>query len=214
MITPQATPGTLDPMTGRLARRPGRPTGGRHVVDRQLVLDAAERVIARDGSGVSLEAIAIEAGVTKPIVYARVGGRTELANALAERLADRLIAAAQVAIHGRPPGRATLAAMFEANLTTVAAHRELFLYVTGGTSDETPKRTLYLAERSTAPMAKQLTAWRTRQGLDPAVAEPWSYAVIGMLQLTSLWWISKSDRTAEQLADHLAELTWSGLSGG
>jgi len=60
------------------------------------MLDAAERVIARDGNGASLEAIATEAGVTKPIVYARVGSRAELSNALAARLADRLIAAARL----------------------------------------------------------------------------------------------------------------------
>ena len=199
-------------MTVRVGRRPGRPSGGRHVVDRELVLDAAERVIRRDGSGVSLETIAFEAGVTKPIVYARVGGRTDLANALAERLSDRLVAAARTAIDGRPYGREMLAALIAANLTTVAEQRELFLYVTGGTSDETPKRTLYLAERSTVPMAQQLARWRTKQGLDPAVAVPWAYAVIGMLQLTSLWWLTDSDRSAEQLADHLAELLWSGLS--
>ena len=201
-------------MTVRVGRRPGRPSGGRRVVDRELVLDAAERVIRRDGSGVSLETIAFEAGVTKPIVYARVGGRTDLANALAERLSDRLVAAARAAIDGRPYGREMLAALIAANLTTVAEQRELFLYVTGGTSDETPKRTLYLAERSTVPMAQQLARWRTKQGLDPAVAVPWAYAVIGMLQLTSLWWLTDPDRSAEQLADHLAELLWSGLSNG
>lgn len=184
------------------------------MVDRELVLDAAERVIRRDGSGVSLETIAFEAGVTKPIVYARVGGRTDLANALAERLSDRLVAAARTAIDGRPYGREMLAALIAANLTTVAEQRELFLYVTGGTSDETPKRTLYLAERSTVPMAQQLARWRTKQGLDPAVAVPWAYAVIGMLQLTSLWWLTESDRSAVELADHLAELLWSGLSNG
>jgi AcrR family transcriptional regulator len=199
-------------MTIRVGRRPGRPTGGRHVVDRGVVLDAAERVIRRDGAGVSLEAIAIEAGVTKPIVYARVGGRTDVANALAERLADRLIAAAGEAVNGRPFGRQMLASLIEANLLTVAAHRELFLYVTGGTSDESPMRTLYLAERSTAPLAQQLARWRTRQGLDPAVALPWAYAVVGMLQLVSLWWVTEPDRPADQLAEHLAELLWTGFS--
>jgi AcrR family transcriptional regulator len=199
-------------MTIRVGRRPGRPTGGRHVVDRAVVLDAAERVIRRDGAGVSLEAIAIEAGVTKPIVYARVGGRTDVANALAERLADRLIAAASEAVNGRPYGHKMLAALIEANLLTVAAHRELFLYVTGGTSDESPMRTLYLAERSTAPLAQQLARWRTRQGLDPAVALPWAYAIVGMLQLVSLWWVTEPDRPADQLADHLAELLWTGFS--
>ncbi|MFM2073290.1 MAG: hypothetical protein RLZZ623_3554 [Actinomycetota bacterium] len=184
------------------------------MVDRELMLDAAERAIRRDGAGVSLEAIAVEAGVTKPIVYARVGGRTDLANALAARLADRLNAAAGAAIGARPYGRAMLAAFIEANLATVAEHREVFLYATGGAADDPPQRTLYLAERSTTPMAEQLAGWRTKQGLDPAVAVPWAYAVIGMLHLVSLWWINEPDRPAGALADQLAELLWSGLSGG
>jgi AcrR family transcriptional regulator len=199
-------------MTVVLRRRPGRPSGGRPVVDRERVLDAAERAIQRDGAGVSLDAIATEAGVTKPIVYARVGGRSELANALAERLSDRLIEAAASAIEGRPNGRAVLASLIEANLTTVAAHRELFLYVTGGGSDDTPKHTLFLAERSATPMARQLAAWRHAQGLDTAVAVPWAYAVVGMLHLTTQWWLGENDRSAEELAEQLAELLWSGLS--
>jgi AcrR family transcriptional regulator len=182
------------------------------VVDRQLVLDAAERVIRRDGSGVSLEAIALEAGVTKPVVYARVGGRTEVANALAERLSDRLNDAAGRAIVAHPDGRAMVAALIEANLVTVAEHRELFMYVTGGTADESPLRTLYLAERSATPLAALMARWRKRQGLDTSVATPWAFAVIGMLQMTSLWWLSEADRSAEQLADHLAELLWAGLA--
>jgi hypothetical protein len=30
--------------------------------------------------------------------------------------------------------------------------------------------------------------------------------------MTSLWWLSEADRSAEQLADHLAELLWAGLA--
>lgn len=182
------------------------------MVDRELVLDAAERIIRRDGAGVSLEAIALEAGVSKPIVYARVGGRTELANALSSRLADRLIEAANAAVGSNPAGRVALAAFIEANLVTVAAHSELFLYVTGGSSDDSPHRTLFLAERSTTPMSKQLADWRVEHGLDPAVALPWAYAVVGMLQLVSLWWITEADRPAAELAEQLAELLWSGLA--
>lgn len=170
-------------------------------------------MIRRDGSAVSLETIAIEAGVTKPIVYARVGGRTELANALAERLSDRLMEATRKAIEGRPYGRTMLAAFIEADLTTIAGHRELFLYVTGGSSDETPRRTLYLAERSATPLALQLAAWRRAQGLDPSGAHTWAYGVIGMIQMVSLWWISESTAPAAEIADHVADLLWSGLSG-
>ena len=64
----------------------------------------------------------MEAGVTKPVVYARVGGRAEVANALSERLADRIMSAVFAAIQGKPIGRATLVSFLVANLEVVAAN--------------------------------------------------------------------------------------------
>jgi AcrR family transcriptional regulator len=175
------------------------------------MLDAAERAIRRDGPGASIDAIAKEAGVTKPIVYARVGKRTELADALAQRLADRLLQAANAAIVKRRTRRTRLAALILANLETLAENRELFLFVTSGASEEMSQRTLYLAGQSAKPMAKQIVAMRTADGLDPAVAEAWSYAVVGLLNMVSLWWITESAEPAERVAEHLTELLWSGL---
>ena len=201
-------------MTGRVRRRPGRPAGGAPVVDRTHILDAAERAIRRDGAGVSIDAIAHEAGVTKPIVYARVGKRTDLADALAQRLADRLIEAAGAAIGKRRNGRTRLVALIRSNLETLAEHRELFLFVSSGASEEMPQRTLYLAEQSATPMAEQLAAWRKAEGRDPSVALVWSYGFVGLLNMVSLWWITETDRPAELVAEQLAELLWSGLGGG
>lgn len=198
-------------MNVRVRRRPGRPAGGRPVVDRELLLDAAERVIARDGSGASLEAIAVEAGVTKPIVYARVGSRAELSNALAARLSGRLLDGGRAAIDGEL-SRRRLAALFRSNLELLDSNRELFLYVTRGTADDTPERTLYLAGRSAGALAELLADWRRRSGVDDSVALPWAYGIIGMINLVSLWWLDERDRPADVLADQLAELVWSGLS--
>ena len=205
--------GHNETMTELARRRPGRPAGRHPVVDSERVLDAAERAIRRDGAGVSIEAIAHEAGVTKPIVYARVGNRAELADALAQRLADRLIGAAVAAIGKRRTGRTRLVALIRSSLETLAEHREMFLFVSGGASEDMAQRTLYLAKQSALPMAQQLAAGRTAQGLDPSVAVAWSYAIVGLLNMVSLWWITESDQSAERLAEQLGELLWSGLSG-
>lgn len=194
-------------------RRPGRPVGGPPAVDRNDVLDAAERAIRRDGPGVSIEAVALEAGVTKPIVYARVGKRTDLADALAQRLSDRLIEAAGVAIRSRRSSRTRLVAMIRSNLETLAEHRQLFLFVAGGSSDEMSQRTLFLATQSAKPLAEQLTKWRKAEGQDDDVSVVWSYAIVGLLNMSSLWWISESDLSAEHVAEQLAELLWFGLGG-
>ena len=188
----------------------GRPSGGALVVDRQVVLDNAELVIRRDGAAASLEAIARESGVTKPIVYARVGGRTELATALAERLTERLTAAAGAALASSTDGRDAVASLIRATLETMRQERELFLYVTGG---NTYDDRLQLAARVAAPFGRLLRRWRGDEGLDPAAGEAWAYGIVGMLNLVALWWINESDRSADDLADQLTELLWSGLSG-
>ena len=200
-------------MTDRVQRRPGRPTGRQHVVDRERVLDAAERAIAQFGAGVSIEAIAREAGITKPIVYARVGKRTEVSDALAQRLADRLTEAAAAAMQTCRAGRPQLVALIRTTLETLSAHRELFLFVTGGSSEEMPQRTLFLAGQSAKPLADQIAVWRTKVGLDPSVASAWAYGVVGLLNMVSLWWITESDQQAGEVAEQVADLVWSGLAG-
>ena len=200
-------------MSESVSRRPGRPLGGQLVVDREHVLDAAERVIRRDGAGSSLEAVAVEAGVTKPIVYDRVGGRADLADALAERLSDRMVLATRTALAGETLSQTGLTRFIEANLRTVADHRELFLYVTGGTTEQTAIGRLSLAERSTTPLAKTLAVWRSGIQQDPGVAEAWAFGIVGMLQMVSQWWITQEDLSATEVAGQISELLWNGLPG-
>ena len=200
-------------MTESISRRPGRPLGGQLVVDREHVLDAAERVIRRDGAGSSLEAVAVEAGVTKPIVYDRVGGRADLADALAERLAARMIVATRTALAGETLSQMGLTRFIEANLRTVADHRELFLYVTGGSTEQTALGRLSLAGMSTQPLAKTLAVWRSGIQQDPGVAEAWAFGIVGMLQMVSQWWITQEGLSAAEVAGQISELLWNGLPG-
>jgi len=200
-------------MSESVSRRPGRPLGGQLVIDREHVLDAAERVIRRDGAGSSLEAVAVEAGVTKPIVYDRVGGRADLADALAERLADRMVLATRTALAGETLSQTGLTRFIEANLRTVADHRELFLYVTGGSTEQTALGRLSLAERSTTPLTKTLAVWRSGIQQDPGVAEAWAFGIVGMLQMVSQWWITQEDLSAAEVAGQISELLWNGLPG-
>lgn len=206
----------MNKVTSVASRRPGRPVGGQLEVDREQVLDAAERVIARDGAGASIEAVAAEAGVTKPIVYDRVGGRSDLADALAERLADRMVEAANRALKSAGStgiSRTTLAAFIEANLSVVSEHRHLFLYVTGGSTEQSALGRLKVAERSTTPMTAAVTAWRNEFAQDPAVAEAWAFGIVGMLQMVSMWWLTQDHRSAPEVAGQIADLLWHGLPG-
>jgi AcrR family transcriptional regulator len=74
---------------------------------REDLLDAALRVLARDGYGaVSIEAIAREAGVTRPVVYHAFDGLEPLLHALLDRSQRRALESAMdlLSAQGAPTG--------------------------------------------------------------------------------------------------------------
>ena len=60
---------------------------------RARLLEAAITVVRREGPGVSMDEIAREAGVTKPIVYRTFGDREGLTQAVADRFASEIAGA-------------------------------------------------------------------------------------------------------------------------
>lgn len=199
-------------MTRRARRGPGRPAGGKLIADRERILDAAERVIARDGSAASLDSIAMEADVTKPIVYARVGSRADLSDALAVRLTERMYRAAVGAGGSNDHiDRDILAGILRSALDTIAAHRELFFYVTRGTTDDAAERSLYLARQSAEGLAVLLARLHRGHEADPTIAPTWAYGIVGMLNMTALWWLHEDSLPAEAIANHLSDLLWPGI---
>jgi TetR/AcrR family transcriptional regulator, repressor for neighboring sulfatase len=80
------------PLSGRRRRRSPEDA-------RQLILDTAQKLVARDGpEGLRLQDIAAEAGISHPLILHHFGNRAGLVRALARRataeLRDRLIASA------------------------------------------------------------------------------------------------------------------------
>src|SRR3546814_8507750 len=65
---------------------PGSEMARPRTIDRDVVLDAAQRVVARDGAaGLTLEAVAAEAGISKASVLYDYGTKQALMKALIER---------------------------------------------------------------------------------------------------------------------------------
>ncbi|HSP74349.1 MAG TPA: hypothetical protein VLN26_18405, partial [Gaiellaceae bacterium] len=57
------------------------------------------------------------------------------------------------------------------------------------------------------------TAERLRRaGLDPEVAEPWAYGVVGMVRSVGIWWLETRELPRERLVEHLTSLLWDGFA--
>ena len=81
-------------MTASARQRQTDPVAGRHgslrESRRETFVDAAIAVVRRDGRGASMEAVAREAGVTKPILYRVFEDRDALVRAVGDRFAAEL----------------------------------------------------------------------------------------------------------------------------
>jgi AcrR family transcriptional regulator len=174
---------------------------------REELVKAALRALARRGPGVSMEAIAAEAGVTKPILYRHFGDQAGLAGALAQRYLAELTA--ELAPHAQQDLRAQTAAQLDAGLRVIERHPGLYEYITQERGFERAA-----AEQGgplNAPFVDFLAAVLERAGLDVEAAGPWATGMAGMFYSSTLWWIRTGEMPREQFVDYIVRLLWDGL---
>lgn len=200
------------------SRRPGRPAGRTSgdgvIANRDTLLGAAERLIRKRGPDVSLDAIATEAGVTKPILYRGVGDRDALVNALAVRLSARMTEAVTQLVERATQPRDALYRLVAGYLGQAASERHLYLYITaGGASEDRVRQSLLLADGTAQQFAARIAAYRTARGADASVATVWAYGLIGALHFVALWWLRDEAITIDAVTEQITALLWSGVGG-
>lgn len=187
---------------------------------RASIIAAAKVVIARDGPAVSMQAIATEAGVTKPILYRAFGDRHGLVATLAQEFADELSAGLDAALAlvgdlGDPdvrqaiePRRVVVAAV-DSYVRLIDRDPNLYRFITERLGDDTA-----IAPIDTLARTVALTlggALRAVDG-DSGAAEPWAHGLIGMVHTAGDWWVTRRTISREQLVEYLVTLSWDGMA--
>jgi AcrR family transcriptional regulator len=90
----------------------------------EAILDAAERLLSR-GEQPSMSAVAHEAGVSRPTVYAHFPARPALIEALVKRAVTDAMAAIDTAEVGQGPAADALARLIPAAWQQLAAHDQI-----------------------------------------------------------------------------------------
>lgn len=188
---------------------------GHRETRRAELVEAAVRVIRRDGPNVGMDDIAAEAGVTKPVLYRHFADKAELYLAVGRRAADSLLATLSAELeHERAP-RAHLAAVIDAYLAAIEAEPHLYRFVTRrGFADRPIERdlvadyTTLIATHVVRVIADHLRA----AGADPTRAEPWGHGVVGLVHAAGDWWLDRQSMSRSALTDHLTTLLWDGLA--
>ncbi|MGH3351231.1 MAG: TetR/AcrR family transcriptional regulator [Nocardioides sp.] len=165
---------------------------------REALLDAALRVLVRDGYGqLTISAIATEAGVTRPVVYDAYGGIDPLLHALLDRTQQR---AADAALALIPTGGTPveidrwLVEAADGFLQAVQADPETWTPVLGLTDGAPPA----VRERieSTLVLLRKYVAEVLRTNLDPGAeldVEVVAHSLVALVQEFARLLLSKPD---------------------
>ena len=178
------------------------------------LLAAAERAIAAIGPDVTMDQIAAEADVTKPILYRTVGDKAAVVDALSDLLVDRIAQtiSASVASGGDP--REYFTASVRAYLAAVETDRNLYVFVN---STDQHSRSLRSRIDRSAQQLVDMFADAHIEGASSTSPLTWAHSIVGALQTVTLMWIDverdtdHDARTIDHIADDITDLLWPGF---
>lgn len=172
---------------------------------------AAMRVLAEAGPDFGIEQVAVEAGVTKPVLYRHFSDKADLVEAMGERataiLLDRLIPALNSEEAPLPRIRKSI----DAVLGTLEEYPNLYWVLArhGHGGDVVRADKEIIATALSALLGDYLRAF----GLDSGPAEPWAYGVVGLVQNTAEWWLERRSMSRDALTEYLTTLVWAAIDG-
>lgn len=178
---------------------------------REALLDAATTVIRRDGPGASMDAMASEAGISKPILYRHFGDRQGLVEALAHRFAGALRDELATALADGDSPRQVLIGTVDAYLAFVERDPDLYRFVVQQMGDGAAATLGDFVRQVGQQVAFVLGEQLRAAGLDSGGAEPIAHGIVGMVHAAGDWWVDRRSMPRARLVQYLTDLLWDGI---
>lgn len=180
---------------------------------RGQLVDVARSLFAERGfDATSIEEIAQRASVSKPVVYEHFGGKEGIYAVVVDReisiLLDMITNALEQNRSRVRVERVTLALLTYIEERTDGFRilvRDQRLAAEDGTYSS-------LLNDAIGQVGHILAGDFSRRGLDPALAPLYAQALVGMVSSTATWWLDERMPPKEDVAAHLVNLCWNGLT--
>jgi AcrR family transcriptional regulator len=183
---------------------------------REQLLDVARKVFGRRSfQTVTMDSVAREAGVTKPILYDHFPSKRELYLALLEADLATLTARLREALVVSRGNRQRIQASFQAYFDFVDEHAEGFrLLMQEAVGGEREFREMVARFREEILTEVTKVIERESEGrLDRRAAEDVALGLIGMAETAALHDPGRSKRERRKTVDTLVRLAWRGITG-
>jgi AcrR family transcriptional regulator len=181
---------------------------------REQLLGIGRRLFAERGfDGTSIEEIAAQAGVSKPVVYEHFGGKEGLYAVVVDREMQRLLSMVTASLsdgHYRQKLEGAAMALLEYIEESADGFRILVRdsHAASGTGTFAS-----LLSDIASEVEHILGAEFKAKGYDPKLAPMYAQMLVGMVALTGQWWLDARKPKLDEVAAHLVNLAWNGLSG-
>ncbi|MCM2417494.1 MULTISPECIES: TetR family transcriptional regulator [Streptomyces] len=187
---------------------------------RKELLEAADRVVLRDGPEASMNAIAAEAGITKPILYRHFGDKSGLYRALAQRHTDALLASLRAALDSGNDRRDRVEATLHAYLAAIETRPQVYRFLMhpaeapgdGEKGFDGGRHSSSLLRRMGEDLAEVIAERLDLGPQSQELARVWGHGIVGMMHAAGDWWLSERPVSRDQLVSHLADLLWGRLA--
>jgi AcrR family transcriptional regulator len=170
---------------------------------REVLLDAAEEVIAAKAGETSMNDVAAAAGVTKPVVYRIFGSKTGLQDALVERHAQLLLRELDAALAAPDSWEERARRAIAVYLDFVEQRPALLTYLRQGADSDTQQFLSRVAAIQSVIADGLARAFDLRRGRHTGTRTPeaqvWAHAAVGMVRQVGEWWLESGMRLPRDL---------------
>src|SRR6202020_3205665 len=180
---------------------------------REQLLDVGRRLFAERGfEGTSIEEIAAQAGVSKPVVYEHFGGKEGLYAVVVDREVERLLTMATTQLGGAR-NRESFEGAAVALLRYIDENTDGFRILVRDSNPGSGTGTYGTLLTDIAGQVEFIMAdFLKSRGRDPKLAPMYSRMMVGMVAFTGQWWLDARKPKLAQVASTLIDLAWNGLS--
>jgi AcrR family transcriptional regulator len=181
---------------------------------REQLLDIGRRLFAERGlEGTSIEEIAANADVSKPVVYEHFGGKEGLYAVVVDREVERFLAMITRLLDGELSMPKFEYAAVEL-LSYIRDNSDGFRILVRDSNPASGSGTFASLMSDVASQVEYMLddALRAR-GYDTKLAPMYAQMLVGMVAFVGQWWLDARTPKREEVAAHLINLAWNGLSG-
>jgi AcrR family transcriptional regulator len=182
---------------------------------REQLLEIGRRLFAEKGfEGTSVEEIAATAGVSKPVVYEHFGGKEGLYAVVVDHEIQKLLQVMTSALTTEARSREILEMAALALLGYIETESDGFRILVRDSPVTQPTGGFASLISDVASHVEHILAAQfAARGFEARVAPLYAQMLVGMVALTGQFWLDHRNLDKADVAAHLVNLAWNGLSG-